>query len=136
MSRTTGWSVLGLFTGLLLTGAAAAEEISGYTGAEAYQRFCASCHGRTGEGNGPVSAEFRAQVPDLTQLAKRRGGQYPAEAIRRIIDGTEVRAPHGSREMPVWGHAFWVAQGSDENARREAAALIDRLVQHLATLQR
>jgi mono/diheme cytochrome c family protein len=128
-----------LMAACLLAGAvapAAAAEISGYSGAEAYQRFCASCHGKGGEGDGPVAATLKIAVPDLRMLARRRNGQFPKDLVRRVIDGTEIKTPHGPRDMPVWGREFWVAQGADETARREAAALIDRLVQYLSGIQR
>lgn len=115
---------------------AAGAEISGYTGAEAYQRFCASCHGKGGEGDGPVAATLKIAVPDLRMLSRRRGGQFPKDLLRRVIDGTEIRQPHGPRDMPVWGREFWVAQGADEKARQESAALIDRLVEYLSSIQR
>lgn len=116
--------------------AAGAEKIADYTGAQAYQRFCASCHGKTGVGDGPVAASLKAQVPDLTLLSRRRGGQFPVALVRRVIDGTEIKAPHGTREMPVWGREFQAAQGADEEARWATAGLLDRLVDHVASIQK
>lgn len=116
--------------------AADAEEIADYTGAQLFQRYCASCHGKTAEGDGPVARTFRMEVPDLTRIAKRRGGEFPRDLVRRVIDGTDVKAPHGSREMPVWGQDFWVAQGADDKARQQTSLLIYRLVEYLALLQR
>lgn len=113
-----------------------AEEIADYTGPQLFQRFCASCHGKGAEGDGPVAKTFRMEVPDLTRIAKRRGGEFPRDLVRRVIDGTDIRAPHGSREMPVWGQDFWVAQGADDHARQNTNLLIYRLVEYLALLQR
>jgi mono/diheme cytochrome c family protein len=113
-----------------------AEEIADYTGAQLFKRFCASCHGQQGEGNGPVASSFKTMVPDLTRLARRRGGLFPKDLVRHVIDGSEVKMPHGSRDMPVWGQEFWIAQGADEKARQQTAVLIDRLVDYLATIQR
>ena len=121
---------------LTVSAAASAEEISGYTGAQLFQRFCASCHGKTGEGDGPVASSLKTMVPDLTRISKRRGGQYPQELVRRIIDGTDVRSPHGSRDMPVWGQEFWQAQGADAKARQETIQMIDRLVEYVGKIQR
>lgn len=125
-----------LFVGPGLSAQAGAEEIADYTGAQLFQRFCASCHGKTAEGDGPVATTFRMEVPDLTRIAKRRGGEFPRELIRRVIDGTEVKAPHGSREMPVWGQDFWIMQGADEEARQRTELLVYRLVAYVASLQR
>jgi len=113
-----------------------AEETADYTGPQLFQRFCASCHGKGAEGDGPVAKTFRMEVPDLTRIAKRRGGEFPRDLVRRVIDGTDIRAPHGSREMPVWGQDFWVAQGADDQARQNTNLLIYRLVEYLALLQR
>ncbi|MET0660847.1 MAG: cytochrome c, partial [Steroidobacteraceae bacterium] len=76
------------------------------TGEELYQRFCASCHGTTGRGDGPVSHYFTVEVPDLTLIARRASGTYPYERVVRIIDGRHTLAAHGSRAMPVWGVEF------------------------------
>lgn len=114
---------------------ATAEVLSDSSGAQLYQRFCASCHGREGRGDGPVARTFREKMPDLTTLARRGGNQFPRELVRRIIDGQQVPASHGSRVMPVWGQEFWVAEGADEKARQQAAAAIDRLLQHLESMQ-
>jgi hypothetical protein len=42
-------------------------------------------------------------VPDLTLLARRHGGTFPEDEVRKIIDGRTTLPPHGSREMSVWG---------------------------------
>jgi mono/diheme cytochrome c family protein len=125
------------FLGLVAVPAVAgAEEIADYTGAQLFQRFCASCHGKAGEGDGPVASSLKTMVPDLTRISKRRGGQYPQDLVRRIIDGTDVRSPHGSRDMPVWGQEFWQAQGADAKARQQTIQMIDRLVEYVGTIQR
>jgi mono/diheme cytochrome c family protein len=109
-----------------------AEELATYSGAELFKRFCASCHGGNGEGDGPVAPTLRVMVPDLTRLAQRRRGEYPAEAVRRIIDGREVRAAHGARRMPVWGYEFRAA-GTEA---AQADTLVAKLVDHLRSIQR
>ena len=138
LRRIPVFSMLTLVAGCLLATPAVsvAEEIGDYTGAQLYQRFCASCHGKTAQGDGPVATTFRMNVPDLTRIAKRRGGEFPRDLVRRVIDGTDVKAPHGSREMPVWGQEFWVAQGADDKATQQTSLLIYRLVEYLALLQR
>lgn len=128
---------LALSLAVIVGGSAAmSEEIAGYSGEQAFRRFCSSCHGPGGEGNGPVAASFRNPVPDLTRIAQRRGGKFPPDVVRRVIDGTAVVQPHGPRDMPVWGREFWMAQGADAKAKAETAALLDRLVDYLASLQR
>jgi len=109
---------------------AGAEELSSYSGAELYQRFCASCHGRSGQGNGPVASELKVTVPDLTRIAHRHGGDFPAEDVRRIIDGRTVHMAHGTRTMPIWGYEFRAAQGE-----QPADELVIRLVEYLRSIQ-
>jgi mono/diheme cytochrome c family protein len=41
---------------LLATVAARAQDFSNYSGAQLYSRFCASCHGDKGVGDGVVAA--------------------------------------------------------------------------------
>lgn len=77
-------------------------------GASVYQDYCASCHGVDGRGRGPVSKALRAEVPDLTTLARRHGGKFPADDVKETIafgDGKLIPA-HGSKDMPIWGPVF------------------------------
>jgi mono/diheme cytochrome c family protein len=111
------------------------EDLSQYTGEELYQRFCAACHGKGGEGDGTVAAYFKMAPPDLTRLATRHGGSFPADDLRRIIDGRNAPGPHGSRQMPVWGVAFYYE--TRERDKEEAVAqVVDRLVEYLRTIQK
>jgi mono/diheme cytochrome c family protein len=108
---------------------------AGYSGAALYARFCASCHGATARGDGSVAPALRVEVPDLTRIAARNGGRFPADRVREIIDGRAVIPAHGTRYMPVWGYEL-EAQAADGTPPRAAAqALIDRLVGHLESLQ-
>lgn len=75
-------------------------------GGEIYRNHCAVCHGKDGRGHGPAAIALKETVPDLTQIARRNGGVFPASRVKAVIDGTEESAAHGSREMPVWGPIF------------------------------
>ena len=76
-------------------------------GGEIFQNHCAVCHGRDGRGRGPATIALKGSVPDLTLIAHRNGGVFPASHVKAIIDGTgEGPAAHGSREMPIWGPVF------------------------------
>ena len=75
-------------------------------GANIFRNCCASCHGVKGNGDGPVAPALKAKVPQVTTLAQRNGGMFPADRVRRIIAGDDVFAAHGSREMPIWGPIF------------------------------
>ena len=120
---------------LLLSVRSGAEDLSGYTGAELYQRFCASCHGVHGLGDGPVADSLKVMVPNLTRIARRHGGEFPADQVRRIIDGRTVQPPHGSREMPVWGYEFGSAAASDQTSAVSADELVARLLEYVRSMQ-
>jgi len=113
-----------------------AVELSSYSGQELYMRFCASCHGITGVGDGPVASSIKGMTPDLTRIAKRQGGTFPGDRVQRIIDGRLTQPPHGSREMPVWGWEFLAADGDDAATRRRSEELIVRLVEYLRSIQK
>ncbi len=114
-----------------------AQDFSNYTGAELYKRFCSSCHGAHAKGDGPVAKSFKIEVPDLTRISQRHGGQFPADQIKKIIDGRQVLPPHGSREMPVWGFEFYLQNqnAGHEDPQHRTEAIIARLTDYLRSLQ-
>jgi mono/diheme cytochrome c family protein len=72
-----------------------------------YATYCAVCHGKAGDGQGPMAPSLKVRVPDLTEIAKRNGGVFPFARVEKTIDGTELAGlAHGTREMPVWGPLF------------------------------
>jgi mono/diheme cytochrome c family protein len=76
-------------------------------GGEIFRDHCAVCHGKDGRGRGPATIALKGPVPDLTQIARRNGGIFPASRVKAVIAGTEQGpAAHGSREMPIWGPIF------------------------------
>jgi mono/diheme cytochrome c family protein len=72
-------------------------------GKTAYLSSCAPCHGADAKGTGTLGLVLRLQPPDLTVLAKRNDGEFPARAVNEIIDGITFIQAHGTREMPIWG---------------------------------
>ena len=113
----------------------AADDV-GKSGKELYERYCASCHGVTGRGDGPVSRSLRVEVPDLTRYAQRHGNFFDRDLVERIIDGRHVIGAHGSRTMPVWGEDFSKAQLGDPDAERATRIAITRLADYIWQLQR
>lgn len=104
-------------------------------GADLYAEFCSSCHGIGGHGDGPVATSLKRKVPDLTLLAQRHGGVFPAAQVHRIVDGRSVPRAHGSLTMPVWGREFFGFEPDDATHRRRVAELIDQLVEYLNSIQ-
>ena len=135
---------LRLITALLvaLLGACATSEpntreMSSLSGLELYERLCSSCHGVTGEGDGPVAPLVKIAVPDLTRIALRDGGEFPTEDVRRTIDGRFDRPAHGPRDMPVWGWSFYNSANTNEaQERARVNAIIDQLVGYLRSIQK
>jgi mono/diheme cytochrome c family protein len=115
---------------------ALAKDLSHTDGKELYQRLCSSCHGERGQGDGIVGTYFKLQPPDLTTLAQRNGGQFPTDYVRRIIDGRETPGAHGSREMPIWGLALNDTDAKEDRQEQQVNELIDRLTEHLRSIQR
>jgi mono/diheme cytochrome c family protein len=42
-----------------------------------YKDNCASCHGASGKGDGPVHSFLVKPPSDLTTIARRNGGKFP-----------------------------------------------------------
>lgn len=116
--------------------AARAQDYSAYSGKRLYSRFCAACHGERGFGDGVVAASFSIMVPDLTRIAIRQGGEYPADKVRQIIDGRRPLRPHGTREMPVWGYEFDAQNEAKPDASKRTAEMVRRLADYVESLQR
>jgi len=113
------------------------RELTQMSGLEMYESLCASCHGASGEGDGPVAPLIKIRVPDLTRIAYRNGGEFPAEDVHRTIDGRFEHPAHGARDMPVWGWQFYRSETTKDPAERARVdALIDRLVDYLRTIQK
>jgi mono/diheme cytochrome c family protein len=91
-----------------------------------YQATCASCHGKTGKGDGPLVPDLKTQPPDLTLLAKNNDGVFPSEVLYRIIDGRKTIRAHGTYDMPVWGSLFQKS-GSEDAVKQRISSLIGYL---------
>jgi mono/diheme cytochrome c family protein len=76
-------------------------------GEQLFKGYCASCHGRTGKGDGPFVQALKTPPADLSLLAQRNGGTFPRERVILLIQqGKPAEEAHGSKEMPVWGPIF------------------------------
>lgn len=71
---------------------------------------------------------------DLTTLAQRSGGRFPADRVHRVIDGRQETSSHGSREMPVWGFTFQAA-GRESSQQEAVQEMILALVDFLESIQ-
>jgi mono/diheme cytochrome c family protein len=69
------------------------------SGEAMFKAYCAACHGVTGKGDGPAFDLLKKRPADLTQLARKHDGSFPATEVMTFIS-------HGSHDMPVWGTLF------------------------------
>jgi mono/diheme cytochrome c family protein len=97
-----------------------------------FRAYCASCHGVSGTGNGPVAATLKTKPTDLTQLAKRNNGAFPSESVASVIEKGKITA-HGSSEMPVWGPELSRLSSHDPEVQ---LLRVHNLVSYIETLQR
>jgi len=105
--------------------------ISADIGRQLFAAYCATCHGPNARG-GVIGSGIRGSAPDLTMLAARNSGVFPAEQVLKIIDGRQG-ASHGTREMPAWGDAFRTTKGGWTQDVIDAR--IKALTTYLASIQ-
>jgi hypothetical protein len=104
-------------------------------GAVYYRQYCATCHGATGQGDGPAADALRVRPSDLTRIALRRQTEFPRTEIAEIIDGRSSILAHGSREMPIWGWVFAAGIGESGISEERSRARIRSLVLYLESIQ-
>lgn len=141
MRQTARGVLVILFFSALAVGQQAGTEAKGappsknepISGKQLYVSYCAMCHGSDAKGGGPFSTQLKAWPPDLTQLAKKNKGTYPAMHVSEMIDGEFGKSSaHGSREMPIWGPVFRsMAHGHSDSAQLR----INIVVKYLESLQ-
>ncbi len=104
---------------------------SAASGVEMFNSYCAACHGKDAKGNGPAASALKVPPADLTQLAKKNNGKFPADHVGNELR-TGVAGAHGSNEMPVWGPLF-----SSVSSRDDAIVQmrISNLIRYIETLQ-
>jgi mono/diheme cytochrome c family protein len=89
------------------------QQTSPASGKEMFRSYCAACHGLAAKGGGPAAADLKTTPPDLTTLARRHGGEFPANYVTNVLRNGAKAPAHGSSEMPVWGPLFAAVSGRD-----------------------
>jgi mono/diheme cytochrome c family protein len=108
-----------------------------------FLRSCASCHGPSGKGDGPVAKSLTKKPTDLTKLSEGNQGVFPVSRIYDIIDGRVQVMIHGPREMPIWGDVYsreLIARMPRDFMSKELADSMVRvrilmLIEYISTLQ-
>lgn len=97
--------------------------------------YCVTCHGGSGQGNGPLAEDLPVAPADLTRLAARNDGVFPYSGVMARVYGY----PGQFHVMPEFGPilegptVMWRDERGDvvETPR----ALLD-IARYLETLQR
>ena len=102
------------------------------SGKEMFNSYCAVCHGKDATGSGPAASAMKTAPTDLTLLAQKSGGKYPAAHVAAVIRGQATTPSHGSQDMPVWGPLFSsISQGHESEVQQR----ITNLVSYVESLQ-
>jgi mono/diheme cytochrome c family protein len=128
---------------LAMMSTAAVAQVQGIEfGKNEYHRSCASCHGVSGKGDGPVAKSLGKMPADLTKLSENNKGVFPLSRVYDVIDGRVQVAIHGTREMPVWGEVYTRDVRSrtprampDEMIDAMVRVKILALIEYISTLQ-
>ena len=108
------------------------KQTSAASGKEMFQEYCAPCHGGDAKGDGPAASAMKTAPTDLTQLAKKHDGKYPANKVASVLKFGNGPGAHGSAEMPVWGPLF---QSLDKYHDAPVQQRISNLVGYIESLQ-
>jgi mono/diheme cytochrome c family protein len=101
-------------------------------GKETFLKYCTSCHGENGTGNGPAAVALKPPPSDLTTIAKRHEGKFPAGYVGALLKFGTSLASHGSEDMPIWRSRF-----KELDAVRDPTGQqhVDDVVAYIASLQ-
>ena len=107
-----------------------ADEVA--EGRAIYLDYCATCHGVTADGNGPVARALKTPPTNLRLLSDLYGNPLQEDKVARAIDGRAAVKAHGPRDMPVWGERFFAEAHGDEQKVKDRIA---KLVAYLQSIQ-
>jgi mono/diheme cytochrome c family protein len=106
---------------------------SAASGKDMFTQYCAPCHGADAKGNGPAASAMKTAPTDLTQLARKHDGKFPANSVANTLKfGGGGSGAHGSAEMPVWGPLF---QSLDKYHDSVVQQRISNIVNYIDGLQ-
>jgi len=150
-SRCGGLAVSAVaVVGWLTVTSARAEDQGVVQGQKLYTKYCASCHGATGKGDGPQAASTTPKASDLTLIAKRNGGKFPFYEVMMLINGRSpdsqqsnaslpgLPKAHGDPSMPVWGEVFSreeLSKGTSLDLQLQATGKIMMITEYLQSIQ-
>lgn len=124
-----------LMGGAVLAGCA--PEPAPSAGEQAYQDYCAICHGSRALGDGSLAPELEVPPPDLTLIAARNGGVFPLRAVADTVYG--FAGKHEADLMPEFSPLMDGPEITVTDAAGAAQVMPQRLAEmvlYLQTLQR
>jgi mono/diheme cytochrome c family protein len=98
-----------------------------------FRVYCTTCHGAEARGDGDLASQLKVKPANLTEIAKRNGGEFPFDLVVQIIDGRRKVKGHGGGDMPVWGDAFHVTEAG--HTEEEVQKRINSLAHFLWSIQ-
>ncbi len=110
-----------------------APHTSPASGKDMFNAYCASCHGKTGTGNGPAASALKTAPADLTALKKNNGEKFPFNHVYQSIKDSSGTPAHGSADMPVWGPVFLRLSDSRD---AQVQQRIENLTRYIESLQK
>jgi mono/diheme cytochrome c family protein len=96
------------------------------SGAQMWKDYCAVCHGATGAGDGPAAEILQSPPADLSLMAKRNNGKFPAEHFASVLRVGIGGPVHGTSDMPFWGPLF---RSHTDRRIRNLSAFVESLQQ-------
>lgn len=100
-----------------------------------YMHYCSSCHGESGKGDGTLAGVMQLEPADLTQLAKKAGGELSFMDLLQAIDGRKRVRGHGETGMPVWGEVFRAPKDAPEREQLLGAGKLLLITYYVESLQ-
>lgn len=98
------------------------------SGAQMWKDYCAACHGTSGAGNGPAADILKSPPQDLSLMAKRNNGKFPADHFAAVLRFGDGGHEHGTSDMPFWGPLFR-SQGAAELRIHNLSEYVESLQQ-------
>ena len=124
-----------MMTGLIVClGALAASGADDDLSKATYLRYCGACHGPGGKGDGVASSFMQPKPIDLTQIAKRNGGEFPYMRVLETIDGRRTVRVHGDPAMPVWGEVLGEGKAGTPG-RQDVQGKLMQITDHIRSIQ-
>jgi mono/diheme cytochrome c family protein len=127
--------VRGGLAAILLAALPTAAAAQGDAGKQLYLRYCGACHGSGGKGDGLAGSVMQPKPPDLTQLAKRSGGEFRFYEVMKAIDGRGSIRAHGDPDMPVWGELLVYWEGTNPDREIIAAGKVTLITEYVRSIQ-